>query len=365
MINLLFFLRRRRRRPLVAQTELRTALRNTVLYLAVIFAAHVVAMIHFENMSGGDALWLTLTTITTVGYGDMSAATAAGRASTVSLIYLGGIFVLAKVAGDYFDFRAEKRLRKMRGEWDWNMRGHIVIMNTPSSGGEQYFIRLIEQFRASERFRHHPVQILTTAFHDGLPQRLSQLGDVVHYHGRADEADSLEAVNVSEADAIVVLAQQEYDRGSDSWAFDVLHRLDEAGAKGTILAECVDDRNRERLQRAGADIVIRPVRSYPEMIVRGFVAPGSERIIENMFTSSADEYLRFDLPLEDLAWKEVVQRAVACDLGTPVAYVDKEDELHCNPPALTRVKAKAVILMARDDNRPTANRVTEALIQNA
>ncbi len=37
----------------------------------------------------------------------------------------------------------------------------------------------------------------------------------------------------------------------------------------------MDDRNRDRLKRAGANAVVRPLRGYPDMIVRAIVAPGS------------------------------------------------------------------------------------------
>ncbi len=355
-------LRRRHGKMLaVAQRQMRVSLAKTVAYLSVIFTAHILAMYVFEGINLPDALWLTLTTVTTVGYGDLAAASLPGRAATVILLYMGGIFVLAKVAGDYFDYRTDIRLRKIRGEWDWKMRGHILIINTPGHDGEQYFSRLIRQFRESEQYRNHCIQILTTGFPDGLPDRLTRLADVVHYHGRSDDPESLEAVNADQADVIVVLAKDEYDRGSDSKTFDIMHRLSEKGVQGTVLAECVDDRNRQRIIKAGADIVTRPMRAYPEMIVRGFVAPGSEQIIENMFTSASDEYVRFDLEISNMSWKEVVCCMINNDLGTAVAYVDADDSLHCNPPANDLVNASALILMVRENNKPDQAKVARAL----
>ncbi len=357
---------RRLRRLVHYDTDMKGSLRRATLFLSLIVAAHVLAMQMFEGMSPSDGLWLTLTTVTTVGYGDLSAATAAGRTATVLLLYLGGIWVLAKTAGDYLDFRNERLSRKLRGEWRWNMAGHILILNTPDANGEQYFVRLIEQFRASERYRDHPVQILTSEFPNGLPESLRGMPGVVHYHGRADDVDPLRAVGVEAADLIVVLAKDETDQASDGRTFDILHRLSELGAQGTLLAECVADRNRARLKKAGADVVIRPMRAYPEMIVRAFVAPGSEQIIENMFTSASDEYVRFDIPLAGLTWREIVCALITYDIGTAVAYVSAQDgSLQCNPPANDSVNATAVIVMVREEKTPSAETVSQVLTQGA
>lgn len=365
MLNwLVCFIRRSRGNRLVtAQHELRTGLLKTLAYLLAIFAVHIGLMRFFEGMTFSDALWLTLTTVTTVGYGDISATTLPGRTATVLLLYLGGIFVLAKMAGDYFDFRTQKRLCKIRGEWIWKMQGHILIINSPARNGVQYFSRLIQQFRISDRYRDHPIQILTRRFPDGLPESLSRLGSVVHFCGQGDEPEDLGAVNAREADRIVILAPDDQDRSSDSLCFDVLHRLKALEVEGKILAECVDDRNRQRLIEAGADIVLRPVRSYPEMIVRGFVAPGSEQIIENMFTSSRDEYLRYEIAISGLPWKEIVWRMISNDFGTAVAYVSSEDGiLYDNAPADQVVEASALILMVREENRPDPAAVKKVLL---
>ncbi len=360
-----FSLRRRRRRlarnVVFRDRNLKASLRRSLLYLVAIFVAHVAAMVHFEGMLAHDALWLTLTTVTTVGYGDLSAATLLGRASTVVLLYIGGIFVVAKVAGDYFEYRSDAHARKIKGEWRWHMAGHILILRTPIHHGEQYLGRLIQQFRASDRFGEHPIQILTREFPNGLPEPVRQLGGVVQYHGASD-VDSLRAVNVEEADVIVVLAKDESDNLSDGYTFDILHRLSELGAQGTVLAECVDDRNRERLMKAGADMLIRPMRAYPGLIVRSLVAPGSEQIFENLVISSSDEYKRFDVDITDKTWRDIVCALITNDVGTAVAYVDRRDgSLQCNPAAGDAVDATALIVMVRAENVPNLRGVRDAL----
>lgn len=324
------------------------------LILLVLFALHTALMMHFEGMTLGDAIWLTLTTATTVGYGDLSAATTGGRVATIVLLYLGGIFILAKVVGDYFDYRMEIRDKKLKGQWSWNMKHHIVILNTPAHSGERYLERLIRQFRLSEQYAETPIYLLTRQFAQGLPSFITELGEVVHYHGNAGHPADLKKACVETARDIIVLSKDEDDELSDSRTFDILHRLNEFDIQARVLAECVDDANRARLQNAGANILIRPMRAYPEMIVRAFVTPGSEKIIENMFSCDNDEYRWFDVQIDHLKWSDVVTRLIKRNMGIAVAYIDRNSQqLVYNPAADTVPDLQALITISKEDSPHT------------
>ncbi len=345
------------------ENELKRQMLRSAVFVIGIFVLHMIAMMTFESMGAGDALWLTVTTATTVGYGDISASTLPGRSATVVLLYLGGIFVLAKAAGDYFDYRTNSRIQKKRGNWRWNMSGHVLIINTPQADGERFFLRLIEQLRASKAYSDKMVQIVTRQFADGLPEQLAQMTGLAHHHGDGSDPETLKNVDAAKACAIVILARKETDVGSDSRTFDILHRLRDLGVAGAlVLAECVDDRNRERFSKIGADIIIRPVRAYPEMLVRGLVAPGSEQIIENMFTSSSDEYARYDLSINDKTWSSVVCRLIQDDLGTAVGYIDAESgKLQTNPHAYSPVNGSALFIITNEDAIPSMEQVRDSL----
>ena len=333
-----------------AQHNLIHSIIKSCFLLTALFALHIGFMMYYEGLDLGDATWLTFTTATTVGYGDISAATPQGRLATILLLYLGGIFILAKVAGDYFDYRLDVRDKKTRGQWGWHMNDHIVILNTPSYSGERYLQRLIKQFRASANYKETPVYILTSQFKNGLPSFITQLNNVVHYDGNSCNPHDLEAVCVNKARDIIVLAKDENDESSDGRTFDILHRLKDMDIDACVLAECVEDSNRKRLEDAGANIVIRPIRAYPEMIVRAFDAPGSERIIENMFNSEGDEYRRYDVDIRGVAWCDVVTRLINNNVGTAVAYIDKDsNEMVYNPPASATPKIEALITISKEN----------------
>jgi voltage-gated potassium channel len=344
-------------------TELNIIRRITVfgaaLWLLIII--HSMAMVVFEGMSMGDAIWLSITTITTVGYGDYSAATFMGRAATVVLLYIGGIFLLAQLASDYVDYRIARRERIIEGKWDWNMNGHILILNSPAYNAEIYFRRIVGQIRELSEYARTPIQILTTQFEDGLPVSLQEMG-VRHYQGSPNHFDDLKHVNVAQARHILVLAQNEYDRAVDSITFDIVHRLNELGVVDRTYVECVDDDNRERLYKIGARVVLRPIRSYPEIVVRAMVAPGSEAIIEDFFTHDGDHPQRYAVDLEGVLWYQVVSALAQADFGTAMGYIDPVTEhVVPNPAAATRVNSRALIVLVRESAEPSGEQIRECL----
>ena len=356
--------RRRGRVPwkLLVQRRLGESLVRTASYLFGIFALHTAAMIAFEGLTLGDAVWLTLTTVTTVGYGDISAATLPGRTATALLLYTGGIFVLAKLAGDYFEYRTERRERMSRGEWEWDMENHILIINAPHEEPEGYFARLIDQFRATNRYEKTPVQILSKGFDAGLPASLGARGNVVHYHGTAGDSQTLEITGAKAAEAIVVLAHHEHDPSCDSLTFDTLHRLRELGVTATILAESVRDSNRARFYQAGADIVIRPIRAYPGMVVRGFMAPGAERVMEELFRSNGGEYRRYNVSIDGLVWADVVSRLVKANCGVAAAYREPvTGDVITSPAGHTSISTDAIFVLVGAETEVSQDTIAEAL----
>lgn len=227
------------------------------------------------------------------------------------------------------------------------MKAHLLIINTPNNDTVNYLTRLIGQIRISPELAEVPVQILTRKFDDGLPRDLSEHG-VVHYSGAAENNHNLNAVNVQEAQYIILIARDADSALSDSLTFDILSRIKEIGTKATIVAEVSDDINRERMKNAGADIMIRPVRAYPELIVRSLLAPGTEFVLENMFTHDDDRMVRLDVEFTDKSWADIVCRFVNAGMGIPMAIVNDNGTIDVNPLHDTRCTGKSIITLVNE-----------------
>ena len=328
------------------QTEQRAARAVfwALFYILVILATHTLAMMRLEGFSVEDSLWLTLTTITTVGYGDISATTGLGRFSTVLIVYLGGIFVLAKMAGDFFDYRSLRREAMKNGNWSWRkMKDHIIIIGSKVDS-TQHLLRLISECKREQATAARKIVLISESYANGLPAILQGF-DIRYVKGHGNSPGVLEQAAVSKAAIAIILAWKEEEQFSDGLAFDVISRIRDTNSKTEIIAECVDDNNRQRLEKAGATLVLRPVRAYPEMIIGGLLNPGSTAILENLFTAEGERIAR---EVRDQAglWADIVSEHLRTNSGTPIAYRDADTgKIVTAPAGDANITADAIFLL--------------------
>ncbi|MFT2110417.1 potassium channel family protein [Marinomonas sp. 2405UD68-3] len=317
--------------------------------LASIILIHSLAMVLFEEMDWWQAFWLSMTSASTTGYGDISAATFWGQAATIILIYGIGIALLAQIASDYIELRLQKKEMRIKGRMEWDeMQDHLLIINTPKHYTERYLERLVGQICDSPELQHTPIQILTPHFPDGLPMSLRSHG-VVHHTGDATTEGMLESAGAQRAKYIIVLSPDSQESSSDSKVFDILHRLKELNTSAFVLAEAVEDNNRERFRNARANAVIRPIRAYPEMLVRSLSAPGTEQVLEDLFRYQGDHTIRLDVNIEGKTWAEIVTTLIQKDIGTALGYVADNNMVVTHPQASKVAKINSLIILVNDD----------------
>lgn len=330
--------------------------RQFAIILLLMLSCHVLAMMEFEGLHLEDALWLTITTSTTVGFGDLAPKTTAGRLSTFFFIYMGGIVMAARIAVLYFDYLLERRMKILHGKWQWKMKKHLVFINAPEHGAAEYFEMAIADLRASQCERSEiPVVIHSDQFGGGLPERLRKL-EVAHVTAEHTRDESLANASVKEADIIVILAKNTYDHAADSISFDLVHRLRSQGVKARIIVESTTPDNRQRLLEAGANNIIRPIRSYPELLVRSIVSPGSELVIEELISHVGATCTRYDLALHT-SWDNIHQTLSKGNHGIPVGYVDALGKQHLSPSTAGAIEMKGLIVMSTSEQRATAQQL--------
>lgn len=349
----------RRRRAYVGPASVSLAVKRSMAMALACVLAHTGAMMLAEGLGAMDSLWLTLTTIMTVGYGDLSAKTAMGRLATIVILYGVGIYAVATLASSLLTRRAENLEAKRTGNWSWNMKNHIIIVASVKEGAERFFERLARQLDLDPRYAECDVLLAGESFPQGLPESLSRRGWAPLRLCSHDVA-FCEKTHASKALAAIVCSTDEKSEASDPATFELCARLRACMPEGAhIVAECVSDAWRPRVMSA-ATAVARPARSYPEMLGRALCAPGSEQVVENLLDAGGETLLRVELSFKG-KWSAVGVACFQTEAGLPLAYQAQDGSVVSNPKPSEMVRAAALYLVAPEGSNPV--QIGKALAQ--
>lgn len=311
-----------------------------ILIVLLLISSHTYLISVFEGLELFDSFWLTMTTIMTVGYGDIAAKTVPGRISTIVLMYLGGIYTLTTAVGAYFEHLSSKREKQLTGKWSWKMKNHLIIF-CPQNITTEYLTSLIRELRASKGHDHCTVELVSENYKSGLDQKLTELG-VVHADICTDDEESFHKLNINRAKTVVVLSDMHPK--ADALTRDIVEKVRHQGFTGTLIAECMHMKNKERLRQSGANSTPRVLRQFPEMISRSILSPGAEEVLELLFNSAGDECQKIDVALR-CKWKSVLMFCIEKDLGCAMGYLDENSQVQTNPSVNTDINAVALYLV--------------------
>lgn len=153
----------------------------------------------------GDSLWFTMTTILTVGYGDLYPSTHAGRIFTVVFLYIIGIGLFASFIGKVIESLTLHKKREERGELMFKGKNHIVIVDW-SYKAENAIEEILKQ--------DEQIEVVVI---DRL-EKAKEIHPRIHYvRGNATHEKVLRQANVQQAKAVLIFAD---DRIEDQMLTD-------------------------------------------------------------------------------------------------------------------------------------------------
>ena len=209
-----------------------------------------------------DAVYFTLVTYSTVGYGDVLPQTANAKFFTMSMILIGltsFVTALTVLLGPMLERRMKGVLRMMSRFQKEG--GHVVVCGY-SSVSES----VIDELQGREvpylvvDDREHLISHLQKKGHDAL------LGD-------ATQRETLEQANVQNAQALI--AAFDSDSVNTLVAITARELRDAVGGKFRIVVRVEDEENVEKVRRVGADEAISPSTLGGRMMATKAVATAS------------------------------------------------------------------------------------------
>ncbi|MFH1034761.1 MAG: potassium channel protein [Pseudomonadota bacterium] len=281
-----------------------------------------------EGWSLHDALFMTITTVTTVGYSEVHPLSYAGRNFSMVLI-VGGVGTVLYILTMLTQVVVEGKLREVMGRRSLerkirSLRGHYIICGFGRIGA-----------LVADMLREQGVELVVIENSEQVTRRLGQEG--IHYVlGSATEDESLIAAGIERAKGLVATVNSDADN-----VYIVLT------AKGIrpdllIIARATEPGSERKLKRAGADKVVSPYFIGARRIAQTVLRPSVADFVDLTFHST-DLALRMEEVLvgmgSSLVGVSLRDSGIRQKLDLIVLAVKKpDDRMIFNPPAETIIE---------------------------
>jgi len=276
---------------------LKATLRGLLAPAAGLFALFIVGALGYrilEGMSWLEAVYLTVTTVSTVGYGDIVPRTPAGRVFTVLLI-LSGVGMALYLLGRFWQLILEGRLHELLGRSAMEreitkLNGHVILC------GYGRFGRAV-----AEELLRGRVDLLVIDSDPQLEGELKRLG-APYLLGSALSDEVLSLAGAARARAIVVATASDSDSG-----FITLSAR-EQNPSIRIHARAESEAGTRRLRLAGADQVISAYHMGGARIAASILRPAVVDFLEISSLARGEEVAMEEIrvaPGSELAGKAI------------------------------------------------------------
>ena len=266
------------------------------LLLTIAIVGNALCFYSFERAANptitwGDACWHSVVSVTTIGYGDYTAATAGGRIGTIVFIVLFGLTSFSLFFGMALDWASTVMSNAQKGLGRAMVKDHILIVHFPS---EQRVRQVIEEIRSDPEYGGCEIVVISTAI-DSLP---FEVKDVVFVRGSSHDVQTYARARIEACRMAMVLSPDYGDRNSDAIVAAAVSVIDRVKSNVHIVAECADEKHLPLFESCNCDSVILGMSIAGNLLVQEVHDPGIAQLIE-VLTSNRRGTTLFSVAVTD------------------------------------------------------------------
>ena len=289
-------IRARRKRKLGA------AFVSAALFISIV--GNALTFYLFETgKSIGDSFWYSVISITTIGYGDLSASTIGARIGTIVFITVLGLTAFTAWAGMVINWLMELQLKERTGMARLYLKEHILIINFPN---ESRVRDIIDEFTSDPEHQKDEIAIVT----DRLESLTFAHPNVYFVRGSPLEMETYDRAAIANAQKAIVLSTGYDDPNSDSIvasAVSVLHRLN---PQIMATAECISPKHAVLFEGMQNVSLVFPLQMANNLLVQESQDPGVS-LLAQAITSNQIEGTLLSIRLEAAPVRQALYQDVA------------------------------------------------------
>lgn len=290
------------------------------IFMLTIFIAAVMIYMHVEGWGFVDSMYMTVITLSSVGFQEVHPLSQTGRLFT-SLLILFGVGGFMFMAGSGVQMLVDGKLHRMLGRRRVQksidgLRDHFIVCGFGRIGGV-----VTRQIIAEG----HPVVVV-----ENDPSLLTQLEEANHLfiHGDATSDEVLNAAGIQRARAVIATLSQ------DAHNVYVTLTAKQMNPKLKIIARAGSEASISRLERAGADRVVLPHKIGGIRMAQSILRPAVVSFLDLTANTKVDLQMEEILvkPASSLAGKDLIESEIRPKFNVMIIIIRSGDgEVHFNP----------------------------------
>lgn len=305
----------------------------SLLSLVLLIGGGTVGYAILEGWPAFEALYMTVITLSTVGFKEVHTLSHEGKIFTIILIIFG-TGNIAYTIGSMIQFMVEGQLHKLLGRKKLqkkikNLKGHYIVCGFGRIG------QLV-----SREFASKPIPFIVVEQNPEHCQRLEDEG-YLFVQGDATHDDVLENAGIREAKGLVTVVT------SDS--ANVFITLTARGINPDlfILARASEDGADIKLMRAGANKVVSPYTIGASRMAQAILRPS---VVDFIDIATGRENIELQLEeiciskTSSLAGKTLINAGIRKELGLIIVGIKKDQHMSFNPDPSTEIEPEDILI---------------------
>ena len=245
-----------------------------------------------------DAIWYTLVTITTVGYGDITPRSILGRTSAMILL-LAGVALFGALSGKFASFLFDRQQKKDRGLLKMNkIKNHFLIC-----GWKPNFERILEGILlANPEIPPEKIILLNNSSQNEMEKIKadSRFKNINYIHGDFTDEDTLLKSQIKTAERTLILADNSENFSSletDSRTVLAVITIKNLNPKIYCVAEIIDSKFEKHLSLAHCDEIILSADYGQNLLIQASSGKGMSHILRELISEESDSGISIcDIP---------------------------------------------------------------------
>ncbi len=225
------------------------------------------------NLTFEDALWFSAISITTIGYGDLTAETLGARLGTVAFIMIMGLATFSLFLGMLVDWVTEVTLREQYGMSEILANNHLLLVHFPSRERVEQILR---ELKSDPEYRDREI-VLITDHAEIVPIRDTNL---LFVKGSPLDQATYRRARIDTAYKAIVLATSYTEPSNDALVASAVAVIHSLAPEMHVIAECMDSKHQVLFSGNPHNVLVLTLELAGNLLVQEAQDPGVARLVD-------------------------------------------------------------------------------------